>query len=168
MDDYIIRWSKTRDVIQIENLLYKTFGEQVKAEGGFKDIAKGRYLCVVLPGEEIAAVTGFQHCNNLGGLEMTWTATRPDCRHRGYMQELFSRLLQTTDEDVYCICWRLSETDPINLHTLMDLNGFEEVQRGMITRSGIVCNSYGTCPYSSNTCKCFQDLYVRRGSTFSN
>ncbi len=164
-NDFTVRWSKEEDRISIQNLLYDSFGFMVENEGAYDGIGDGRYLVLVTKDGTIAALTGFQHHSDYPDIEITWTTTDKRFRHKGYMQELFKRLLQTTDQPVYCCCWRVADADRVNLQTLMNMFGFKEVIHGMNKyRSEYICPGRKGCPYwckYKEDCYCAKDLYLR-------
>ncbi len=156
----MIRYSKREDKEQIKDLLYLCFGEMVVNEGAYDNIENGRYLCYVVD-DKVVAITGFCHDDEFNGIQITWTCTHPDYRHRGYMQELFKRLLATTDERIYCSCWCIADTEA-NLFSIMKMFGFRKVM-GDYKRRWIRhhCNCKTDCPYRRENCFCSNDLYLR-------
>lgn len=118
----------------------------------------------------LVAMTGLSYSDEYEALEVDWTCTHPDYRHKWYMQMLFSRMLASINEDVYCSCWRLSTKKVPNLDSLMIMFGFEKVMD---------CRHHWQAPYNchcSNTCKfsrglecdCYEDLYLRSRCTQLN
>ena len=159
----MIRYSNKNDIEQIKELLYSCFGEMV-AGGGYERIESGRYLVYEEDGK-IVALTGFCFDDEFRGIQITWTCTHPDYRHKGIMQKLFDRLLQTTDEDVYCSCWHIGDND-VNLHTLMQMYGFTRVVEHTESRDiQHNCPFPVDCPYRTDHCKCGNHLYLRKGQT---
>lgn len=60
-------------------------------------------------------MSGLTSNNEYGHLEIEWTYTRPEHKHKGYMQELFTKMLNGVYESVYCSCWRLPNNDKVKL-----------------------------------------------------
>ena len=75
----------------------------------------------------LVAMSGLTTNSEYGHLEIDWTCTHPEHRHKGYMRELFTEMLNDVHKSVYYSCWRLPNNDRANLHTLMSLFNFEEV-----------------------------------------
>lgn len=126
-------------------------------------ILNGRYLRYIADGK-IVAMTGLSYNKEYDALEIDWTGTLRSYRHKGYMQELFKRLLQSTDEDIYCNCWKL-EDSVINSHTLMDLFNSTCVISPRATYSvAYNCgrDKHSCINCSGSNCKCYEDLYLRR------
>ena len=48
-------------------------------------------------------MSGLTSNNEYGHLEIDWTYTRPEHKHKGYMQELFAKMLNGVYESVYCV-----------------------------------------------------------------
>lgn len=119
----IVRYSRKSDEEEIKDLLYKSFGEMVEIEGAYKGIDKGRYLCAVIDGE-IAAITGICFDDEFRGYQLTWNCTKPEYRRKGIIPKLIERLIAVTDEDIYCLCWRIGDNKNINLYMPMEKNHF--------------------------------------------
>lgn len=157
----MIRYSTEKDIDGIKKVIEKCFGDRVSSEC-YENLT-GRYLLYIID-NEVVALTGLLYSKKYKAFEMDWTGTLPEHRHKGYMQELFKRLLQSTDEDIYCSCWRLPHRD-INLHTLMELFDFECVMSPRVawaveyncSKDIITCVN---C--TGDNCRCYEDLYIRR------
>lgn len=122
------------------------------------------YLYIV--DNNIVAMTGLEYSSEYEHMEVCYTCTHPDYRHRGYMQKLFKCMLKDVNEDVYCSCWRVHGNDRVNLSSIMKMFGFEKVvhSRGH-WKIPYNCNrNYdGGCVYrEGDTCECYEDLYIRR------
>ena len=159
----MIRYSKEEDLPQIEEIMNVCFG--VRNDSEWKTQLEGRYLVYELNGK-LVAMTGLRWSKEYRAYEVDWTGTLPNCRHKGFMQELFKRMLYYVDYDVYCSCWRLSEGGKINLHTLMSMFGFEEVLKPRVSWDvRYNCSRrIDTCVYCvGDKCHCWEDLYLRRG-----
>lgn len=163
-DNRLYRWSKADDKDEIVNLLKMCFGDR-QGTNAYEHIA-GRYLCCIMDGK-IVAVTGLCFWSEFKRLEIGWTCTHPNYRHLGVMQELFKRILATTDEDIYCSCWRIGDNKEVNLHTLMNMFNFKLAMPNLQNRdSKVFCEQ--TCKehcvyFNTNGCRCANDLYVRYG-----
>lgn len=48
-------------------------------------------------------MSGLTSNNEYGHLEIDWTYTRPEHKHKGYMQELFAKMLNGVYESVYYV-----------------------------------------------------------------
>lgn len=159
----IIRFSKQEDKDKIIELLYTCFGNR-EHEGAYDNIP-GRYLLCFLE-DKLVAMTGLIHnADYNSGCEISWTCTHPEYRHQGYMMELFERIVYTTDEDIYCSCWKIPTKEHINLHHLMKEFNFELVLDSHIrSQYPHKCKVGDTCPFfTGQGCVCQQDLYVRKG-----
>lgn len=159
----MIRYSKSSDIEQVKELLYLCFGEMVEQENAYDNIEKGRYLVYEVD-NKIVALTALTFNNEFRGIQISWTCTHPDYRHRGYMQELFKRLVQTTDENIYCNCWYI-EDKSVNLKSLMELFGFELVMTDIFKRNiNHNCHFPKDCPYKKENCHCGNNLYMRKAN----
>ena len=162
-DRKLYRWSRESDIEEITNLLKLCFGDR-RGTNAYEHIP-GRYLCCIMD-NKIVAITGLCFWSEFGKLEIGWTCTHPDYRHMGIMQELFKRIVATTDEDIYCSCWRIGGNPEVNLHTLMKMFDFEMVIPNLQNRnSKIFCEQ--TCKehcsfYDARGCNCANDLFVRK------
>lgn len=150
-----IRPSVTEDEPDIRELIGICFGNRLKYNCHKK--LEGRYLLLFEDGK-LASMAGVKETTygRKDALEIEWTCTRPECRHQGYIQELFNRIIDVNgDRDIYCSCWRMGngiksqyrkDTDPslavtnelpsalttygrtgVNLGSIMCLYGFEPV-----------------------------------------
>ena len=134
----------------------------VEKENALDNIENGRYLLYFIE-DRIVALTALTFNNEFRGIQISWTCTHPDFRHKGYMQELFKRLILSTDEDIYCNCWYI-DNNAVNLKTLMKLFNFKLVIKDMFKRNiKHNCNIYKDCPYKKENCSCGNDLYLRKG-----
>lgn len=159
----MIRYSKQSDLGQIQELIWLSFGDRPSA---LEDL-ENRYLVYEVD-SKIVALTGlYTKTEFINGLEIDWTCTHPDYRQKGYMQELFEELLRNITCNVYCSCWRLEEKDRVNLQTLMNIFGFEEVLKPRVIWSSTYnckCNkNQHLCVNYKKGCKCYEDLYLRKG-----
>lgn len=150
-----IRPSVIEDEPDIRELVGICFGNRLKQN--YHRHLEGRYLLLFEDGK-LAAMTGVKKTAYGGkdSLAIELTCTRPECRHKGYMQELFNWIIDVNgDRDIYCSCWRMGnnlksqyrkDTDPslaianelpstlitygrtgVNLGSIMHLYGFEPV-----------------------------------------
>lgn len=156
----MIRLSRNSDLKEITELLKTSFG---KVEQAYLNI-ENRYL-LYIEDNKIVAMTGLTSATNYKGLEIDWTCTHPDYRNKGYMHKLFERLIQLTDEDIYCSCWRLSNKEKANLHNLMVDFNFKCINKSEKEWNNDICRAeiYGlNCIYykENKNCHCYEDLYL--------
>ena len=164
MEGYYTRYSRESDREQVEKLLYDTFGIMVVYEGAYDGIPSGKYLLMFEEGTDLlVAISGLCHSDEFPGPQITWTCTRPEYRHKGLMQDLFKRFIYSTDQTLYCSCWRIGGNELVNLHTLMSLFGFEKVEVNYRVRSGMLCPIREGCPYYNDHCRCYNDVFMRKG-----
>lgn len=165
MNGFYIRYSCSKDIEEVSRLLLSCFGEMVIKEKAFDGIPYGKYLLMFnKENNELVAMSGLCHSNEFPGPQMTWSCTKPEYRHKGLMKELFKRVLITTDQDIYCNCWRIGKNDFVNLHAVMDLFGFVKIDSDVISRESRTCNVKSQCPYYNSSCCCHNDTYMRKGS----
>lgn len=161
--DIVIRFSKESDKDNIIALLHQCFGDRSK-EGAYDHIP-GRYLLYFIE-NKLVAMTGLIHnADYRSGCEISWTCTHPEYRHQGLMMELFKRIVSTTDEDIYCSCWKVPAKERINLCHLMEAFNFELILEGHTKNQyPHKCSVGDSCPFFTGAnCVCQQDLYVRKG-----
>lgn len=79
------------------------------------------------------------------------------------MTRLFERFVNSTDQDIYCNCWRIGDNEQINLHHVMDFYDFRKVQENYQKRDEGTCEFTEGCPYYKKGCKCFNDVYKKEG-----
>ena len=153
-----IRYSRADDEKEILKLMDKCFGPRPDAHATAN--LPGRYLVAVKKGK-IVAMTGL-NTNTIyeNGVELDWTCTDPEHRGCGIMQELMDRIVASTDENIYCSCWRIDGSEKVNLHKHMKLFGFEKIMSDVKHYAcGIVCRE---CPWKHSDCECYEDLYLRK------
>lgn len=164
MEGFYIRYSRESDRQQVEKLLYDTFGIMVVYEHAYDGIPTGKYLLMFEEGtDQLVAMSGLSHEDEFPGPQITWTCTKPEYRHRGLMQELFKRFIYSTDQDLYCSCWKIGDNKRVNLQTLMDLYGFVKVEENYCTRAGLICPLKKGCPNYRSDCRCYNDVFFRKG-----
>lgn len=161
----MIRKSTVNDREIIQQLLEICFGDRTDYEP-YNNLC-GRYYLNFKNGN-LVALTGLTSDSEFKCLEVDWTCTHPDYRNNGCMQELFTEMLNGVDEPVYCSCWRLADKDKVNLHTLMDMFGFEEVVHSRVhwkVPHNCFRNYKGGCAYcTGDGCECYEDLFLRNGN----
>ena len=160
----MIRFSRREDEIQIRLLLRLCFENRI--DDSCTDNLDGRYL-VFEDNKRIIAVTGLKKIHNYkDGVEVDWSCTHPEFRHRGIMHQLFERMLEMTDENIYCSCWKMDGKDKVELHSLMENFEFECILEGHIKHNAIKCSCTDkqVCRNFHKGCMCQEDLYVRRGA----
>jgi|GEM_PF-3433964 len=160
----VYRWSRDSDLEEIKKLLITCFGDNANTNA--YDNIDGRYLLCLVNGK-IVAMSGLCHKSNISpdAVEITWTCTHPDYRHQGIMQNLFEKLLNTTNQDIYCYCWKIGDKSFVNLHDLMDIYGFEKIKSNLNEKENKICPnaSKEKCAYYNENCKCCEDLFLRKG-----
>lgn len=159
----MIRRSTIDDKECIQQLMQLCFGGKNNLEP-YENL-EGRYY-LYFKDDILVAMSGITSDSEYGHLEVDWTCTRPEYRHNGYMQEIFTEMLTNVHEPVYCSCWRLANRDRVNLHTLMYLFGFKEVVSSRVHWK-IPHNCFrdyeGDCPYYTGIgCECWEDLFLRK------
>lgn len=158
----MIRYSRVSDKAELHELLGMCFGDRDTFEP--LEYLAGRYLLYIENGK-IVAMTGLSTKTVLDGLEVDWTCTHPAYRGRGYMSALFDRLVNITDEDIYCSCWKTPDSEEVNMKKIMDNYGFLVVKENYKVSEGThkysFCNRQGCVEYKEN-CRCTEDLYLRQ------
>lgn len=161
----MIRYSKETDKEKIRDLMILCFGNDREHCNVYTNLS-GRFL-IYEKDNKIIAMTGFKYNSNYPGLEIDWTCTHPDYRNKGYMHELFKRLIATTDEDIYCSCWRFVGNKNVNLQSVMNSFDFKCVLPICEHHCGQYnCKSFKGCINNhskTNKCECYEDLYLRKG-----
>lgn len=159
----MIRKSTADDKEQIQQLMQLCFGDKNNLEP-YENLKDRYYL--YFKDNMLVAMSGLTSNSEYDHLEIDWTCTRPEHRHKGYMQELFAEMLNCVHESVYCSCWRLPNNDKPNLHTLMSLFGFEEVVESRVhwkVPHNCFSNYEGGCSYCTGIgCECYEDLFLRK------
>lgn len=160
----MIRKSAEKDKKIIQELMQACFGDRSNLEP-YENLDNRYYL--YFENDVLVAMTGLTSRSEYGHLEVDWTCTHPDYRHTGYMQKLFMEMLDNVYEDVYCSCWRLSDNNKVNLHTLMFLFDFKEVVHSKVhwkVPHNCFRNYKGGCVFCTGiNCECYEDLYLRKG-----
>ena len=158
-----VRLSTETDRYKIEELIRLCFGER-QHSGAYENLS-GRYL-LALQDEQIVAMTGLSYSETYNGYEIDWTCTHPEYRNKGIMHDLFKRICSLTDEDIYCSCWRIGNSQQINLSTLMQNFVFKEIIKNKASfDSRYNCRSARTyCVYAKgkSECRCYEDLWLRK------
>ncbi len=167
-----IRFSRESDKSQIALLTALVFGN-IDADDALTNL-DNRYL-LAFDNDKLAAMTGITWNSEYGGNEIEWTCTHPKYRKRGIMSELFRRICELTDEDIYCSCLRLCGHRKVNLHAIMKAFNFKLVKKNdKVWSTSSNCNS-GKTKYCSlqkshmedkrlvrEKCMCHEDMYVRK------
>lgn len=159
----IIRKSVSSDRECIYQLMCMCFGDKNNLEP-YENLDDRYYL--YFENGVLVAMTGLISSSEYDHPEVDWTCTHPEFRHRGYMQALFTEMLGNVKESVYCSCWRLSNSDKVNLYTLMSLFGFKEVIRSRVHWK-VPFNCFrdysGGCVCCTGVgCECYEDLFLRK------
>lgn len=157
----MIRKSVIDDKEQIQHLMWMCFGDRDNREP-YKNL-EGRYY-LYFEHNTLVAMTGITSDSEYGHLEIDWTCTNLDYRHKGYMQALFTEMLKDIHDDIYCSCWRLSDNDKVNLYTLMTMFGFKEVVHSRVhfkVPHNCFRNYEGGCVNCTGIgCECYEDLFL--------
>lgn len=158
----MIRKSTENDKELIKNLIQICFGNRDEFEP-YKNL-NGRYY-LYFKDNTLVAMSGLSSNSEYGHLEIDWTCTHPSYRHNGFMQEIFTIMLNEATDKVYCSCWHLANNDKVNLHTLMYLFNFKEVIQSRV-HSKVPYNCFrnydgGCVNYNGKNCKCYEDLFLR-------
>lgn len=156
----MVRYSNVKDVEKIKGLLKENFGIMAKIEGAYDGIENGRYLVKELNGD-IVSIAALTHDDEYNGIQLAWVCTAADHRHHGYAKELVGRLMASTDEDVYCSCWRVDGSISY-MGDLLGRFGFKKVMDGIKARNiKYNCHICGGCPRKGDSCSCGNSLYLR-------
>ena len=160
IEEYTIRYSRKEDKQAIESLLEICFGRVPASKT--TDNLEGRYL-LAFTNKQLIAMTGlYVYTVYPNGVEIDWTCTHPKYREQGIMSELFKRLVSSTDENIYCSCWRINDQDDgkIKLRHVMSKYGFELVMPSVAHYdSRYLCFN---CHWRHENCQCYEDLYLRK------
>lgn len=158
----MIRKSTSADFNQLYECFSKCFGARGEDYKALQNL-DGRYYVYELDGK-IIAFTGIEDDGEFTAPQITYTGVDPDYRGHGYLAALFEEMLENHTGDLYCSCWRMLGR-PINLHYHMVTFGFEPV--AVPHKSWFAKHE---CPDSficvnrcGENCRCFEDLYLRRG-----
>lgn len=159
----MFRLSRISDEPKIKCLIADCFG-MYAVNDAIKDL-NGRYL-IYERGLNILGMSGLLWSSSLNAYEIDWSCVVKSARRQGIMHDLFKRLCGLTDEKIYCSCWRLTETGPIELKSLMRDFGFHEViHSSKIWKTPYNCraslDNYNYCSNYKSNCMCWEDLYVR-------
>lgn len=159
----MIRKSTLNDKNIIQQLMLICFGDKNDLEP-YENLTDRYYL--YFADNVLVAMTGLTSNSEYGHLEIDWTCTHPQYRHKGYMQALFAEMLKDAHDDIYCSCWRLPQKDKANLYTLMSMFGFKEVIHTRIhwkVPYNCFRNYDGGCTCCvGRNCECYEDLYMRK------
>lgn len=174
------RWSRDTeaDKFAIRDLVLSCFCELDMKEV-LPDLSQ-RYLLVfdyTKGGEILVGMTGLFWSDFYNSLELDWTCVKPNYRKQGIMHELIKRVCSTTDERIYCSCWRMHGNAEPNIWCVLKDFGFELLVPAVKTWDSR-CNccmspnksinrmSGAVAPKSisefDGACRCYEDLYVRR------
>jgi N-acetylglutamate synthase-like GNAT family acetyltransferase len=156
------RYSHKGDEDAVYNILQECFGF-VHRETATKDI-NCRYL-MCFDDDKPVAITGLEWSYTFHCLAFDFTGVIPEYRKQGIIEEMFERLISSTDERIVCSCWRIGDNN-VNLHKVMDKFGFELIMKDtMKFKCGYNCSrAQKHCTgYSGDDCTCSEDLYELRG-----
>ena len=159
----LIRKSTYDDKEAIRYLMSLGFGDRDNVEQ--YDNLDDRFW-LYFKDDELVAMTGLMDSKEYRALEVDWTCTHPDHRHKGYMQSLFREMLRGIEVPVYCSCWRMPGRDRVNLQTIMDMFDFKEVIKPRVTWNvPHNCSrnfAEGCVNCTGDNCICYEDLYLRK------
>ena len=158
------KFSTSKDITQIDNLLKLCFGDRSKY-GALYNI-KGRYL-LAYSDKELIAMTGIcdKTMSEFDGYEIDWTCCHPDYRKQGIITDMLSALLKDKYDKIYCSCLCEPYKDKPNLHTIMTQLGFTYIQKGHKTFNRIYDDVCNDCNFKKGKdCKCREDLYFKKQS----
>lgn len=160
-----IRKSKAFDKLIVNELFLACYGYGWDFILPLTDLEDRYYLLFDEYGT-LVAMTGLCYSDEYEALEVDWTCTHPNYRHRGYMQMLFQEMLKDVNEDVYCSCWRLSTKTTPNLYSIMYMFGFQKVvDHRHHWQTPYNCHCSETCKFGRGQgCDCYEDLYLRKSS----
>lgn len=159
------RYSRKEDKPKIKELVDASFGNRDGVCGIYKHI-EGKYLLAIdKDNGKFVGMSGFVFNKAFNALEISWTCVLPEYRKQGIMHNIFKRLLSSTDELVYCSCWRIGSNPSPNLVSLLrDFNFLEVVKGSKTTKNNYNC--FLCCKeecffYEDSDCHCYEDLYIR-------
>ena len=156
------RFSTSKDIIQIDNLLKLCFGDRSKY-GALYHIER-RYL-LAYADNQLIAMTGVcdKTMSEFDGYEVDWTCCHPNYRKQGIITDMLSLLLKDKYGDIYCSCFCEPDKDKPNLHAIMIRLGFTCIQKGYKTFAMIHDNVCSDCNFEKGkNCKCREDLYFKK------
>ncbi len=166
LNNYVIRDAVESDTDGLKRLFDYIFGESM-CGGHAVDYVTGRYMVATTLKGEIVAATGIVPPlrSDFNGFEVSWTATLPEHRHNGLIIEMLKQCIDKMvfcQMDVYCRCWRLPESEKINLYHVLTTLGFEEVMRDLSTMQSPYTVDCNDCPHreTNKTCICHTDLWL--------
>lgn len=161
-----VRYSVSKDYNVIKALVLKCFGGLDLGE--ILENIEGRYL-LAFDGSRLVGMSGLMYNKQYGALEIDWSCVVPDMRRQGIMTNLISRLVGTTDESIYCSCWRLEDKEYPNMYNVLSRFGFKEVMKPRVTwdtrfncgKGEYECPCVVGSARARGVCRCYEDLYVR-------
>ena len=169
LNNIIIRDATIKDKDEMHELLYNCFGYMIDMPDklGYKalDYEISRYK-VTLDNNKIIAISGLlQPCESIfRAYEISWTCTMEKYRKQGLIVKILREFIDNLPDDgipIYCDCWRLKNSNDINLKSVMNHLGFklEILNRNII----VYPDKDGTCKDCSykinDDCMCHVDLY---------
>jgi GNAT superfamily N-acetyltransferase len=156
------RYSHEGDEKDVYSILMSCFGH-ADYNSATKNI-NGRYL-MCFDGSIPVGLTGLGWSKTHKCMEVDYTAVIYSYRKRGIPEELFRRLISSTDERIICYCWRIGDKQ-INMHKVMEKFGFKLVLKdSMRLKYGYNCGlCAGSCRgYYDKNCECAEDMYELSG-----
>lgn len=157
-----IRKSNEADEKIIKKLFIASYGYRRGLKEPFIEL-NNRYRLLFV-NNDLVAMTGLKWNDEYRAMEIDWTCTHPNHRHKGYMQLLFKDMLKNVKEDVYCSCWRIAGHKYPNLFSLMSLFNFKRIiENKYHCKVPYNCHYANGCKYNNGlNCECYEDLYLRK------
>lgn len=154
------RMSKEKDYEDIKKLLDTCFGDRTAF--GVLEHLDDRYL-LAFDNKKLIGMTGISTSKNLNGYEIDWTCVLPEYRRHGLITDMISQCIKDCTDRVYCSCWRMSNTDRVNLQHAMNSLGFNRVIKYYKSYNSEHNNFCEKCVLynKQSVCSCYEDLYLK-------
>lgn len=157
-----IRRSTEQDMEAIRHIIHECFGRGERDEEHLNNIA-GRWLLAEVSGK-VVGMTGTCLSKDHGGEEVDYTATLPEYRRNGIMQQLMEELLKDRTEPLWYSAWRFKGHERSNPQTILENNGFKLVKSAWVTwevpKSCNESNYMTDCRGFCEDCCCYEDLWL--------
>lgn len=152
------RMSTKDDFSQIKELMMLRFGDRERFN--VLDNIDGRYLLCVTKDNEVVAMTGIINEGNYIYPEIDWTCIKPEYEGNGIITSMMKLLLDKTDTNIFCSCWRWSGNEYVNLQRTMDTLGFKKVMPEHKKFDARYYDFCAECTYRKDNCMCYEDLFL--------
>lgn len=152
------RYSTKDDYCLIKELIELRFGNRDKND--VYNELDGRYL-LAFDGDILVAMTGLRDVGFYKGPEIDWTCIRYEYEGRGLITDMISRVIDGVEQDVYCSCWRIGDSDDINLKHAMKNLGFQLAIPCYKKSNSKYMKCKNICVNASDSCCCYEDLYIK-------